>query len=199
MGHEVLVIEKDPRRCESVRDELGSVTVQGDGTEVEVLQGAGAARADAVIAVATRDEDNLATCQLAKHLFNTPKTMAPLKDPQNEALFKLLGVDVTINSTQLILSTIEEELPGHSLVHLVNLKALQMELISVTIPTDAAIVGKSLGDVELPPSSFISLVVKALGPVLPAEDVVIDPGDDVLAVTSPQEEQILYETLTGVD
>ena len=57
-----------------------------------------------VIAVASRDEDNLATCQMAKHLFHTPKTMALVKEPQNEALFKLLGVDVTINSTHMILS-----------------------------------------------------------------------------------------------
>ena len=205
IGHEVLVIEKDPDRCESVRDELGSVALQGDGTEVRVLKEAGAARADVIIAVTTRDEDNLAICQLAKHLFNTPKTMSPVKDPQNEALFKLLGVDVTINSTHLILSTIEEEIPGHALVHLMNLKtfqvsgALQMEMISINIPPDAAVVGKPLSDIELPPNSFISLVVKHQGPVLPSEDVVLDSEDDVVAVTSPEEEQLLYETLTGVE
>ena len=201
MGHEVLVVEKDYRRCESIRDELGSVSVafQGDGTEVQVLKEAGTARADLVVAVATRDEDNLAICQLAKHLFNTPKTIALVKDPQNESLFKLLGVDVTTNSTHLILSHIEEEIPDHTLVHLMNLKTLDMEMISINIPPDAAVVGKSLDDIELPPTSFISLVVKDQGPVLPSEDVILDSGDDVVAVTSPEEEQLLYETLTGVE
>ena len=198
MGQEVLVIESDPRRCLSLRDELGSVALQGDGTEVQVLKEAGAARADVVIAVATRDEDNLAVCQVAKHLFNTPKAIALVKDPQNEALFKLLGVDVTINSTHFILSTIEEEIPGHPLVHLINLEAFQKEMVSINIPSDAAVVGKPLGEIGLPPDSFISLVVTNEGPVLPSEDVVLGSGDDVVAVTSPEEEQLLYETLTGV-
>lgn len=198
MGHETLVIDKDPHRCESLQEELGSVALQGDGTEVQVLKKAGAARADVVIAVSPRDEDNLATCQIAKHLFKTRNTMALVTDPQNEALFKLLGVDVTINSTRLTLSAIEEEIPGHPLVHIMDLKALRMEMVSVNIPSDAAVVGKALGDVELPPGSFIALVVKGHGPVLPSEEVVLDSGDDVVAVTSPEEEQLLYETLTGV-
>ena len=199
MGHETLGIEKDPGRCESLRDELGSVALQGDGTEVAILKAAGAARADVVVAVAGRDEDNLATCQIAKHLFHTPATMALVKDPQNEALFKLLGVDVTINRTHLVLSTIEEEIPGHALVHLMNLKALNMEMISINIPADAAVVGKRVSSIELPADTFISLVVKGQGPVLPTENVILDPGDDVVAVTSPEEEEIVYETLTGVE
>ena len=199
IGHETLVIEKDRRRCEFLRDDLGSVALHGDGTEVQVLTEAGAARADLVIAVATRDEDNLATCQLAKHLFKTPLTIAVVKEPQNEALFKLLGVDVTINSTHLVMSTIEQEIPGHPLVHLMNREALNMEMISINIPLDAAIAGKTLSDIELPPTSLVSLVVKTQGPVLPSDDLVLDPGDDVVVVTSPEEEQVLYETLTGVE
>ena len=198
MGHEVLAIENDAHRCESLREELGSVALRGDGTEAQVLKEAGVGRAEVVIAVAERDEDNLATCQLAKHLFNTPKTMALINGPQNEALFKLLGVDITINSTHLILSTIEREIPEHTLVHLMHLKATQMEIVNINIPPDAAVVGKALSDIELPPNSFISLVVKSQGPVLPSEDTVLDSGDDAVAVTSPQEEQLLYETLTGV-
>jgi hypothetical protein len=35
--------------------------------------------------------------------------------------------------------------------------------------------------------------------MLPSDDLIIDPGDDVLVVTSSEEEQLLYETLTGVE
>ena len=205
MGHETLVVDRDSQRCDSIRTELGSVVLHGDGTEVSVLKDAGAARADVVIAVASRDEDNLAICQLSKNLFNTPKAIALVKDPQNEGLFKLLGVDVTVNATHLILSTIESEIPGHALVHLTNLKppsglgALEREMVSINIPQDAAAVGRHLGDISLPPNSFISLVVKNEGPLLPSDEIQLESGDDVVAVTSPDEEQLLYETLTGVE
>ena len=202
LGHEVLAVEKDATRCQSLSDELGSVALHGDGTEVQVLRRAGAARADLLIAVATRDEDNLAACQLAKTVFHTPRTMSLVKDPGNEALFKLLEVDVTVNTTHLILSAIEEEVPGQALVHManvMNLGARQMELVSISIPHDAAVVGKALGALDLPPNSLISLVAKSGGPVMPSEELVLEPGDEVVVVTSPQEEQLLYETLTGVE
>ena len=114
-----------------------------------------------------------------------------------------MEVDVAINSTHMILANIEEEIPGHPLVHLMNLTrnetGSQMEMVSINVPSDAAVVGKSLSDVELPPNSFVSLVVQHGGPVLPSEDLVLGPGDDVVVAASPDEVQILFETLTGVE
>ena len=201
VGNEVLVIEKDMLRCEAIRDELGSldVALHGDGTQMDVLKAAGAARADVLVAVTSKDEDNLAACQMAKHAFATHKTMALVKDPQNEALFKALGVDVTINNTHSILATIEEEIPGHTLVHLMNLRPMDMKMVSITIPPDAAVAGKLMEDVELPPQSFVTLVVKDDGPVIPSGKVVFNSGDDVIVVTSTEEEQLLYQILIGVE
>ena len=205
MGHETLVIDLDPVRCETIRTELGSVVLHGDGTDVGVLKNAGAARADVIIAVASRDEDNLAVCQLSKNLFNTPKTISLVKDPQNEGLFNLLGVDVTVNTTHLILSTIETEIPGQSLVHLTSLRSpsglggLEREMVSINIPPDASSVGKHLGDLVLPPNSFVSLVVRNEGPALAEDELQLESGDSVVVVTSPDEEQLLYETLTGIE
>ena len=205
MGHETLVIDQDADRCDAVRAELGSVVLHGNGTDVSVLKEAGAVRADVIIGVASRDEDNLAVCQISKNLFNTPKTISLVKDPRNEGLFKLLGVDVTVNTTHLILSTIETEIPGQSLVHLTTLRslgglgAMEREMVSINIPPDASSVGKHLGDLVLPPNSFISLVVKDEGPTLPEDELRIESGDKVVGVTSPEEEQLLHDILTGIE
>ena len=205
MGHETLVIDQDSDRCDAIRGELGNVVLHGNGTEVEVLREAGTVRADVTIAATSRDEDNLAVCQLAKNMFHTPKTISLVKDPQNEGLFKLLGVDVTVNTTHLILSIIEAEIPGQSLVHLTTLtspgalEAAERQMVSISIPPDASSVGKHLGELVLPPHSFISLVVKSEGPALPQDDIRLEPGDRVVGVTSPDEEQLLHDTLTGIE
>ena len=197
-GHEVVVIEKDEGRCKALTDEVGTVAMRGDGTEVRVLKESGAARADVIVAVTDMDEDNLSVCQIAKHSFDTPKTMALVKDPQIDVLFKILGVDGIVNSTHLALSAIEDEIPGRALVHLMDLKDHRMEMISVNIPPDGVMVGKPLSEIELPPNSFISLVVKEDESVLPSDGVVIGSGDDIVVVTDPDKEQLLYETLTEV-
>ena len=197
IGHEVLIIERDPLRCEAIREELGSIALHGDGSEVPVQKKAGLARADAFIA-AGGDADNLAACQIAKHVFSTPKTVALVSWPENEALFKTLGVDVVINGTNMVLSTIEEELPGRSLLHLTDLKSGGKKMVSISIPQDATTVGRPLEEIELPPNSFISLLVTGDGPHLPSDDLVLHPEDEVIAVTTPDEEQLLHEMLTGI-
>ncbi len=199
MGHEVLAIEKNLELCQRITDELGSVIFHGDGSQVRVLKQAGAKRADLLIATTDRDEDNLAACQVAKNLFATPRTIALVNHPENDPLFNLLGVDVTINTVRLVASRVEERIPEHPLVHRSGLRNSDTEMVSIYIPPDAAVVAKPLGEIELPPNSFICLVVKAEGPRLPSEDVKLEAEDEVLAVTVSQEEQLLYEVLTGVE
>ena len=199
VGHEVTAIESDHDRCRYITNELGSVVMEGDGSSIETLKEAGVSRAELVIAVTEADEVNLTVCQMAKAVFNAPRTMALVKNPSHVALFRLLGIDTVINSTHLIISNIEEGVPSRSLVHLLNLQRHSMDIVALSIPSDAAVVGRPLSQIDMPPNSFITLVVKDEGPSLPQEDLVLNAGDDVVVVTVTDEEQTLYETLTGVE
>jgi trk system potassium uptake protein TrkA len=198
IGHEVLVIDKNPARCEAIAGELGSVAQEGDGCQVRVLREAGVSRADMLVATTGSDEDNLAACQVAKELFNVPTTMAVVNYPQNEALFEVLGVDQAVNATQLVLSTLENEIAGRPLVHLINLRGTDRRVVNLRIPPDAAVVGKPLSEVVLPPNTFITLMVRAGEPIIPDEETVLGGGNEVLAVTTTGEEEMLWETLTEV-
>ena len=197
-GHEVVVVEKDRERCQLLIDAVGSISLPGDGTDEAILKQAGLARADVLIAVAGRDDTNLVICQMSKHIFSVPRTMAVIRDPKNEALFHVLGVDVVVNSIHLVLASLEEGIPGRPLVHLSSLRSPGTELISVSIPSDAGVVGMRLDDVELPPHSFISLVIKNSGATLPTDGLVLEAEDELVAVTMTGDEQTLYDILTGV-
>ena len=200
-GHEVLAIERDSSRHSIIIDDLGSVAVNGDGTEVAVLEAAGAGRADAevLIAVTGQDEDNLLACQLAKYKFNIPKTIARVSNPENEGFFKNLDVDVVVSHTNMILTHVEGELPGHPLVHLLQLQGAKRHLVGIHIPPDADVVGKPLELVDLPADTLISLLVNAAGEArLPTDGEKLQANDDVVAVTTPSSEEELLETLTRV-
>ncbi|MBO0795540.1 MAG: TrkA family potassium uptake protein, partial [Ktedonobacteraceae bacterium] len=111
-GHEVLLLEKDAARYQTLSEELGQSIFKGDACEARTLEEAGARRADVVIAVTGEDEDNLVVCQLAKKRFNVARTIARLNNPKHEELFQKLGIDVTVSPTKTILSLVESELPG---------------------------------------------------------------------------------------
>ena len=197
-GHEVVVVDKNPERFQLLTEELGSVALLGDGTDEAILKRAGIARADVVVSLTGNDATNLVISQMTKHIFQVPRTMALIKDPKNEPIFHQTGVDVVVNSTHLVLASLEEGVPGRPLVHLMNLRVPGMELVSVSIPEDSNIIGKRLSEIELPPNSFISLMIKKDGATLPTGRSVVEPNDELVAVTSAGDEQILYDILTGV-
>jgi len=197
-GHEVLIIEKDAAICETICDELGSICLRGDGCEAATLDEVGTSRADMLIAVTGDDEDNLVTCQVAKHKFNVPRTIARIRNPQNETLFKKLGIDVTVSSTNIILEHIEKEVPTHPLTHLLDIEDKGLEIVDVKIPPDAITVGKSIKELELPPGSVLSLIIrKARKPVVPTGSTIIQAEDQIIAVTPPESEEALRTALRG--
>ncbi|MFQ5825760.1 MAG: potassium channel family protein [Dehalococcoidia bacterium] len=198
-GHEVLVIERDPAKCERMVEELGSVCMRGDGCEAATLADAGTARAEMLIAVTNEDEDNLVACQVAKHRFQVPRTIARLNNPKNETIFKKLGIDVTVSSTNLILEHIEQEVPTHPLMHLLTLEDAEFEIVEVKIPSSSAAVGKAVKDLDLPAGVILSLLIRGhQRPQVPTEDTVLEAQDQVVAVTRPESEEALRLALTSM-
>ena len=198
-GHEVLVIEKDANISQTIVTEIGSVCLHGDGCEAATLAEAGTGRADMLIAVTGDDEDNLVACQVAKHKFNVPRTIARVRDPKNETIFKKLGIDVTVSTTNIILEHIKYELPSHPLMHLLTIQEKGLEIVQVAIPPDSATVGKQVKELALPPESILSLIIrKERKPTVPTSSTVLQAEDQIIAVTHPESEDELRAALTGM-
>ena len=102
VDQEVTVIERDPARCAMLEDEIGSVVVQGDAAEFNVLSRAGAIRAQALIATGRRDHQNLVVCQMAKHLFDVGVVMSVVSMSEHTELFDRLGIDVSIDASMMM-------------------------------------------------------------------------------------------------
>ncbi len=197
-GHEVLAVEKNAIICEAIVEEMGSVCIRGDGCEAATLAEVGTGRADMLIAVTGDDEDNLVACQVAKHKFNVPRTIARIRNPKNETLFKKLGVDVTVSSTNIILEHIEEELPTHPLTHLLTIRDKGLEIVEVKIPPGATTVGKLVKELSLPEESRLVLVIpKARSPHIPVANTTLEAEDQIIAVTTPEAEEALRTVLRG--
>ncbi len=196
--HEVLLVEKNAALCEKISDELGSVCFRGDGCEAATLAEIGTGRADMLIAVTGDDEDNLVACQVAKYKFNVPRTIARSRNPGNKPLFKKLGVDVVVSSTDIILEHIEEEVPTHPLTHLFTFEDRGLEIVEVKIPPESTTVGKSVKELSLPEESKLVLVIpRERKPHLATASTILQAGDRVIALTPPESEERLRTALRG--
>src|SRR5450756_2374254 len=160
-GHEVVLMEKDRGRAEQIADEIGSIVVAKDGCEGSALADAGANRADVVAAVTGDDEDNLVICQMAKHHFDVPRTIARVNNPKNESLFKHLGVDEIVSPTRMILGSIEADIPVHELLHLAVLGGGELELVEAQLREGSPAIGRLAGSLEMPDGCSVFAIIRA--------------------------------------
>jgi trk system potassium uptake protein TrkA len=180
-GQEVLLIEREMERFECINEELGSACIWGDACEPAVLEKAGVQRADIMVAVTGDDEDNLIICQLAKGKFKVPFTIARINKPKNEVIFKKLGVDATISSTNIILSMLEEEIAYKGLFAQKALLKGGVELVETLVNGDSIAIGKNLRELPLPPQSTISLIIRKNDMIIPDGNTVINEDDMLIA------------------
>jgi trk system potassium uptake protein TrkA len=195
--HEVLVVERDRRRADAIAEDLGSVVLRGDACEVSTLAEAGATRADVVVAVTGDDEDNLVICQLAKKKFNAGRVVARINNPKNRRIFNLLGVDAAVSSTELILTQIQQELPGQALIQLVKLRAKDLELVEATLGAGSPLAGLTVADAALPTNSRLLLILRDGEAIVPSGSTLLAQGDEVIALARTESEAALRELLAG--
>jgi len=198
-GHEVVLMERDPGRASQIADEIGSIVVAHDGCEGKYLGEAGCNRADIVAAVTGDDEDNLVICQMAKHHFDVPRTIARVNNPTNEDLFRHLGVDEIISPTRMILGSIEQDIPVHELLHLGSLGESDLEIIEAHLQAGSPAVGRSTSEISMPEGCSLFAVVRN-GVATPLRgDMVLAVGDKVIAIGGADCEALLRDQLLGAN
>ena len=184
-GNEVTLLENRRSRYLTIEQELEHAGQYGDATELWVLERAGVQRADLVIAVTGDDEDNMLICQMAKQKYLCERIIARVNNPRNRQWFELLGIQPSVSATDLILRLIEHEVPSYGLVHLLDLRDEQLEIIEVEVVERAPAAGRMVSEVPLPEGSLIISVLRGGTGFVPKADTVIEAGDEVLLVLDP--------------
>nr|MDP9491367.1 TrkA family potassium uptake protein [Actinomycetota bacterium] len=189
LGHEVTLIEQRRDRFERLEEEFEHRVQLGDATELFVLERAGIARPpDLVVAVTGDDEDNIVICQLAQEHFGVGKVIARVNDPRNQPLFDLIGVSPTVSATSIILAMIEHEVPEHGLIHLLELRKENLEIVEVQLDAGSPSVGKQISRLELPSGSRLITVMREGQSQMADDETELRAGDQVLAVLEPGKE-----------
>jgi trk system potassium uptake protein TrkA len=196
MGHEVTLIEQKGDRFRRLEEEFEHQVQHGDATELYVLERAGIGRPpDIVLALTGDDEDNLIICQIAKERYGVPKTIARVNDPRNQAHFDLLGISPTVCATSSILALIEHEMPEHELVHLLELRRENLEIVEVQIDESSPSAGKRVERLKLPDGSRLISVMRDGRSEIAVGSTELQAGDQVLAILEPGKEDELRRVL----
>ena len=117
-GHQVVLIEKRPERCQELSRQFGAGkirVVSGDGNDPAVLRDAGAREADALAAATGEDEDNLVVGLLGKQEFGIRRVVGRVNNPRNSWLYsESMGFDSAVRPAEVIVTLIEEVIEAAS-------------------------------------------------------------------------------------
>jgi len=196
LGHEVTLIEQRADRFDQLEDEFEHQVQRGDATEIYVLERAGIARPpDMMIAATGDDEDNIVVCQIAREKYGVPKVIARVNDPRNQEHFDLLGISRTVCATSNIMALVEHEVPEHGLIHLLELRNENLEIVEVQIDKGSPSAGKTVEGLELPEDSRLISVTRDGQSEIAVGSTTLQPGDRVLAILQPGREEEFRKAL----
>ncbi|MEU6541284.1 NAD-binding protein [Streptomyces sp. NPDC047000] len=182
--NQVTVVERDEDRVGALRDRLPAELVVGDACEPAVLEGAGAHAADLVVAATGADEDNLVVSLLAKRQFKVARVIARVNDDENAWLFTShWGVDTAVPSAAPLVSLIEEATSATDTVALLRLSKAGVNVIETTISPLSRAAGQTLARLAVPAGIVVTAVVRDGEPLVPAPDLELRAGDELLVVS----------------
>lgn len=194
-GHDITIIERIEKRCEALLRDHDLLVIHGDACDVRYLEQARTERADVFVATTHEDDDNFVACQLALTSFGVPRAISRVNSPRNEEIFSRMGIEA-VSTTTLISRLLREELTVGELIHLSTLRGGKVNLVEVDIPHDAPVAQRTLAGMSMPEQSVIVCIFRGADEtIFPHGAAKLEPGDQVIALTTPELEEDLRRTI----
>jgi trk system potassium uptake protein len=187
-GHDVTLIERDPEHIEEYAIPAAHWQL-GDACELSLLESVRAEDFDVVIAATGDDKANVVLSLLAKTEFAVSRVVARVNDPRNEWLFdEAWGVDVAVSTPRMLASLVEEAVAVGDLVHIMEFRKGEANLVEITLPDDTPWGGKPVRKLDLPRDAALVTILRGNRVIVPQSDEPLEGGDELLLVASPEVE-----------
>ncbi len=194
-GTKVTLIEKDRERAGLISKELNIEVLCGDGSNIQILRDAGIQNCEIVAAVTGSDEENLVICQIVKVSFGKSKTIARINNPKNIKMFKALGVDKTVCSTEVIANLINLEMTRDKVKIVQSFENGTMVLAEVIVELKHAWINKLIRNLKIPDDLVLISIIRQDEIVYPKGDTQILDKDIVMVVGDRSTIEQLRESL----
>lgn len=201
-GHEVAYLDEDPEYCNMVAAELGCLVIQGETTNVRVLQEAGIQHADVLVAMTKKDIKNILIGLFGRQ-FQVPHSLALLRQEHYRAAYELAGITEIFSAFDYLLNKLLIAIEDPDVRHVMALGDGKVEIATVAVPPASPLLGQPLAalaaEARFPAEAVLLGVLAAPGPRfhLPQTGPVLSAGDEVLALARTDEIHRIADILHG--
>lgn len=182
---EATIIERDRKRCVELAEALPKALVlNGDVTDLELLELEGVAGMDGFLAATTSDDTNILASLIAKQA-GAKKVVSLINEFDYLPLAPKVGIDAAVSPRISAVNAILRYVRRGRVTSVATLKGIDAETIQFTVTNDSQVAGKALRDLALPKGSLIGSIIRGDDLIVPRGDSVIQPGDEVIVFALP--------------
>ncbi|MCQ2086882.1 MAG: TrkA family potassium uptake protein [Bacilli bacterium] len=194
--NELTVINDDKDSAEQITKNNKVPVFLGDPSKKHTLENAHIEGYDIFISVNEKDSVNFVACLLAKKVFGVKKCICIVSNPNNVEVFKSLGIDSVISSTQLLISSLNSETSLETLIKTMSFEDDKIVLTEVQIKPNYEICNKHIFEISFPKTGSIACIYRNPRVVIPNGQTMILPKDKLLFVSSPSDQQSIVNFIT---
>ena len=191
-GHDVAVVDKNPRALARLAMDWGGKGVVGFGFDRDALEEAGIAGAEALAAVTNGDNTNILTARIAKETYLVPNVVARIYDPRRAVIYRRLGIPTVATVTWTVDQVMRRLLPERAVA---EWSSPGGEVLMVERSLPVAWVGYVLQAVELPGQVRLVALSRGGKAVVPKPGLVGQEGDVLYLTVSLSALEDLEEQL----
>ena len=174
LGHEVVVIDKNAKAFERLRDDFEGKSLTGFAFDRDILEEAGIKESEAFASVTSGDNSNILSARVAKEHYRVPQVVARIYDPRRAQIYQRLGIQtvatVRWTTDQILRSLLPDEVPVEYTVD-------NGEVVITAIQAPPAVVGHSAADLDLDGQRRVIAVSRFGVPRVPDKRLTIQEGD----------------------
>jgi trk system potassium uptake protein TrkA len=194
---DVRIIERNPTRGEMLAAALHQTLVlQGDGTDLELLESEDIGRSDVLVAAIDSDERNLFASLLARQL-GVKRIISRVGRQSNLRLFERVGIDVALSARTAAIAAIVHLAEGGTSRLLAVLEEGQAQIVEVHVPVSHA--PKPLRTLPRLSESIVGAVIRDGAAIVPNGDHEIRAGDRLLVFTTTTDVEAVRDYFAGPD
>jgi len=190
-SHTLIIINDDRDVAHKLARNSKLPVIFGDCTKVETLKEAHIDGADIFIALGFRDTDNYVACLHARKEFGVKKCICIVQNPKNVEIFKELGIESVICSTESLLSSILAESSLEAITKTMSFENDKIVMSEIVVKPNAVIAHKRIMDINFPKEGSIACVYRRPRVIIPNGQTLILPKDKLFVLSTPSEQKSL--------
>jgi trk system potassium uptake protein TrkA len=198
-SHNVKLIEQDRTKSYVLSNEIqGTVIINGDGRDIDLMNQEGMGNMDAFIAVTGNTEVNMLTSMLAKRM-GVKKTITEVENIDYIRLAENMGIDTVINKKIITASKIFGFTMADEVTSVKCLTGSDAEVMEFVAKPDSLITQGSLKEIKFPTDAVIGGLVRGKNSIIPDENTIIKPFDRVVVFALPSSFNKVGRFFTSTD